>query len=77
MDRSKIVEAILAEYRKFGPRNQEHVLIEAIKRINSDTSLLAFAMDLGIDTDAVLAPGLNEALAVEQQLIAKNGEVRS
>lgn len=54
MNRAKIVEAILEAYRKFGPRNQEHVLTDALKRIVSDASLLAFAQDLGIDTDAVL-----------------------
>ncbi|HEX9504251.1 MAG TPA: hypothetical protein VF974_08125 [Patescibacteria group bacterium] len=54
MNRSKIINAILEEFRKHNPRNQEHVLVDALKHIVSDTGLLAFAIELGIDTDRVL-----------------------
>lgn len=53
--RNKIVEAILQEFRKHGPRNQEHILTDILKSISSDADLIAFAQNLGIDTDAVLS----------------------
>lgn len=52
--RNKIVQAILREFRKYGPHNQEHVLTDALKRITSDANLIAFAQELGIDTDLEL-----------------------
>lgn len=54
MNRSKIVEAILTEYRQHGPRNQEHILIDSLKYV-PDMNLVAFAQEIGIDTDRVLS----------------------
>ena len=50
MNRTKIVDAIL----KLGSFNHDVLLLSALKRL-SDTNLLAFAIEMGIDTDAVLA----------------------
>jgi hypothetical protein len=50
MDRTKIIEAI---FRR-DPPMAEKDLREILKRM-SDTNLLAFAIDLGINTDEVLA----------------------
>lgn len=54
--RQLIVEAILKEFRQHGPRNQEHILQDALKHIVSDLSLISYAQSLGIDTDAILQP---------------------
>lgn len=76
MDRKKLVDAILAVFRKQGQRSQEQILNETLRRVG-DMDLIVLAQELDIDTDALFTPGLNEALAVEQQIIAKNNEVRS
>lgn len=55
MNRDKVIAAILEEYRRHGQRNQEAMVAESLKLITSDMNLLMFAMQLGIDTDAVLA----------------------
>jgi len=51
MNRKLLIEAILKVARD---SSREIVLDNVLKRL-SDTNLLAFAIDLGIDTDAVLA----------------------
>ena len=51
MDRKKIAEAIRKQYNFSSTRD---ALIQSLKYL-SDTNLLAFAIDLGIDTDAILA----------------------
>ncbi len=51
-----LTEAILAEYRKYGRADQESILKDALRRISSDTNMVAFAMELGIDTDKLLNP---------------------
>ena len=51
--REKIVKAILNHAANNS--NQEQDLREALRRIVSDATLIALALDLGIDTDAVLS----------------------
>lgn len=51
--REQIIEAILKTAATH-PNYSEQVLRSALKRISSDTNLIAFAIELGIDTDALL-----------------------
>ena len=61
MDRSKLMEAIL----KHDQPTYKNAMVEALKRL-SDTNLIAFAIDLGIDTDALFSgPRLPGYLAPE------------
>lgn len=60
MNREKIVEAILKHYRQHDSVAQGTILIQSLKRIVSDATLICFARDLGIDTDAVLNAGQSE-----------------
>lgn len=53
MDRTKLVNAIVEKFRQSNPLAQESLLVEALRRISSDTNLIAFAMELGIDTDVL------------------------
>ncbi len=55
MNRTKIVSAILEEYRKHDVGNKEKAFLEALKYVVSDASLLSYAWEMGIDTDSVLA----------------------
>jgi len=61
MNREKIVEAILKLEADHTDYRSRECIREAIKRIVSDASLICFARDLGIDTDAVLNEGQAEA----------------
>ena len=54
MNRTKIVEAILREFRKHDPYSQEQNVREALRWIVNDMSLVCFAQSIGVDTDAVL-----------------------
>lgn len=47
MDRIKVMNAILEEYRKHGQRDQEDILKDALKHM-PDGSLLLLASDLGV-----------------------------
>ena len=52
--RKLIIEAIL---KRAGTINPQSVLAESLKWL-SDTNLIAFAIDLGIDTNDVLLKGV-------------------
>mgnify|MGYP001569004737 CR=1 FL=1 len=53
MDREKIVEAILAIYRKQSNTAQMEMYRNALKHIG-DSNLIVLAQNIGVDTDAVL-----------------------
>lgn len=75
MDRMKIIEAIVAEGLKRGVTDVMGMMKESLKRIG-DMDLIVLAQEFGIDTDAILAPGLKEAQAVEAKLAAELKVVR-
>lgn len=52
--RETVTAAIVEEYKKHGSDKQLSLVIQALHRIPSDLNLIAFAIDLGIDTNALL-----------------------
>lgn len=52
MNRTKLMDAIMEQYEKLNPVVQKVVLRETLKHI-PDMSLIAFAQEIGIDTDMV------------------------
>lgn len=54
MSRTKVIERIMELYLNSYPIAQKVLFTEAIKHI-SDTSLVALALELGIDTDRLFA----------------------
>lgn len=53
--RDLIVNAIVAKYR--GSEHDEALIRAELRKISSDSSLIAFAIQVGIDTDKVISGG--------------------
>ena len=50
--RQKLTDKIIEKYHEMNGVAQEALVMEAIRRL-SDTSLIAFAIEINIDTDAI------------------------
>lgn len=53
MNRQRLFDAIWLEYKNRTSTGKEQILVEALKTM-SDSNLIMFAQDIGIDTDKIL-----------------------
>lgn len=51
--RERIVEALVKKFLQTYPAKQESMFRESLKYIVNDGSLIAFAQEIGVDTDSL------------------------